>query len=137
LPVSSLVELAFSGRYTETELKKRLVGNGGMVAYLGTNDSKAVEDRIAAGDEEAELIYRAMAYQISKEIGGMAAVLQGNVDAVCLTGGMAHSSLLVQWIESAVRFIAPVRVFPGENEMEALAMGALRVLRGEEDVRTY
>lgn len=137
LPVTSLVELAFSKRYSEAELKKHLVGEGGIVAYLGTNDLKAVEGRISDGDEKAELIYRAMAYQISKEIGGMAAVLEGKVDGICLTGGLAHSTMLVGWIKAHVAFIAPVHIFAGENEMEALAMGALRILRGEEDVRTY
>ena len=137
LPSTSLVNLCFSKQLSEQELKKRLVGRGGLIAYLGTNDCKEVEARIASGDEDAEIVYRAMAYQIAKEIGAMATVLQGNVDGIIITGGLAHSTLLIEWIEKSVSFIAPVSVYAGENELEALALGALRILRGEEDAKTY
>ena len=137
LPVSSLVKLCYSQKYLFDEMKKRLVGSGGLVAHLGTNDSREVEKRIEKGDDKAKLIYEAMAYQIAKEIGAMATVLKGQVDAILLTGGLAHSKILIDWISERTSFIAPVRVYPGENEMAALAMGVLRVLRGEEEVKKY
>ena len=137
LPVSSLVKLCYSGKFSYDEMKRRLVGNGGLVAYLGTNDSVEVEKRIEKGDEKTRLIYEAMAYQIAKEIGAMAMVLKGEVDAILLTGGLARSSLLVDWIEERVSFLAPVHVYAGENEMESMALGALRVLRGEEEAKKY
>jgi len=137
LPVSSLVKLCFSDKYTFDDMKKRIVGNGGLVAHLGTNDSRDVEKRIEQGDDKARLVYEAMAYQIAKEIGAMATVLKGQVDAILLTGGLAHSQMLVDWITDRVSFIAPVRVYPGENEMMSMAMGVLRVLRGEEESKKY
>ncbi len=137
LPVSSLAKLCYSGEKTYPEMKKRLVGNGGMAAYLGTNDSREVEQRIQQGDSQAKLVYQAMAYQIAKEIGAMSTVLNGKVDAILLTGGMAHSLILVGWIKKRVSFIAPIRIYPGEHEMEAMALGVLRVLRGKEKVRHY
>ncbi len=137
LPSNSLVRLCYSGRFTLDEMKKRLVGQGGLVAHLGTQDAREVEKRIGAGDAKAELIYRAMAYQIAKEIAAMAAVLSGKVDAVFLAGGLAHSALLTGWVRERVAFIAPVYVLPGEREMEALARGAMRVLRGEEKAKIY
>lgn len=137
LPVGSLVDLCFSGRYTRAEIMRKIVGSGGMVAYLGTNDVREVRRRIKAGDSYARLIYEAMAYQIAKEIGAGATVLKGQVDAIVLTGGIANDEELVGWIKERVGFIAPVKVYPGESEMKALAQGALRVLRGQEEVRIY
>jgi butyrate kinase len=137
LPVSSLVRLCYSGRFSQEQMKRKVVGQGGMVAHLGTHDAREVENRIASGDQNAEIVYQAMAYQIAKEVGAMAAVLSGEVDSVFLTGGLAHSALLVDWIRGRISFIAPVYVFPGEREMEALASGVLRVLRGEETAKTY
>ncbi len=137
LPIGDLVRMAYSGKYTYEQLYRRLVGGGGLVAHLGTNDAVEVERRIADGDEHARLVYEAMAYQIAKEIGGMATVLNGEVDAVVLTGGLAHSEMLVGWIRARVEWIAPVLVFPGEDEMEAMTLGALRVLRGEEEAKEY
>lgn len=137
LPASSLVALCYSGKFTVAEMKKKIVGLGGLIAYLGTNDARIVERRIAEGDSRAELVYRAMAYQISKEIGAMAAVLSGEIDGVVLTGGLAHSKLLTEWINERVSFFGPVFIFPGEIEMEALALGVLRVLRGEEKSKSY
>jgi butyrate kinase len=104
---------------------------------LGTNSTVEVERRIDAGDRHARLIYEAMAYQIAKEIGAMATVLAGDVDALVLTGGVAHSDVLLAWIRARVGWIAPLLVYPGEDEMLALAQGALRVLRGEEAARDY
>lgn len=137
LPVGKLVEMCYSGRYTREEMMKKVVGGGGLAAYLGTADALEVEKRIERGDKQAKLIYEAMAYQVAKEIGACSAILKGDVDAVIITGGIAHSRMLVGWIEERVRFIAPVRVYPGENEMDALAAGGLRVLAGLEAVKVY
>ena len=137
LPVGSLVDMCFSGRYTKDEIMKKIVGNGGLTAYLGTNDGREVQRRIKSGDEYAKLIYQAMAYQISKEIGAGATVLNGEVAAIILTGGMANDEEFIDWIKERVRFIAPIKVYPGEFEMIALAQGGLRVLQGQEKVRIY
>lgn len=138
LPVGDLVKLCFSGKFTQAEIQKKLVGQGGLVAYLGTNDGLTVQRRVEAGDKEAELVYKAMAYQIAKEVGSCAAVLRGDVDAIVLSGGLAYDQdLLVPWIEERVSFIAPVKVYPGEFEMLALAMGGLRVLNGKEAAQEY
>ncbi|CUU03989.1 butyrate kinase, partial [Candidatus Kryptobacter tengchongensis] len=137
LPLQPFITLCFSGKYTEQEMRKLVMGKGGLVAYLGTNDASEIERRIKEGDAYAREVYEAMAYQIAKEIGAMATVLKGDVDAVVLTGGLANSKMLVDWITERVSFIAPVIVFPGEDEMRALAMGALRVLRGEEKAKEY
>lgn len=137
LPVSSLVRLCYSGKYTYETLSKKIVGQGGLVAHLGTNDAREVEKRIHQGDKKAELIYRAMAYQIAKEIGSMAAVLAGHIDGIIFTGELARSQMLLEWIKERVNFLGPMFVYPGNFEMEALALGALRVLRGEEEVKHY
>jgi butyrate kinase len=137
LPVGDVMRLAYSGRYTYDELFALVTRRGGLLAHLGTNDAREVERRIGAGDEHAELVYRAMAYQIAKEIGLMATVLMGDVQAVVLTGGLAHSTLLVPWIAERVEWIAPVIVLPGHQEMLAMARGALRVLRGQEQAKEY
>jgi butyrate kinase len=137
LPFGDVMRLCFSGKYTYDELFRRLTRQGGLLAHLGTNDAVEVEKRIAQGDEHARLIYEAMAYQIAKEIGLMATVLKGQVDAVVLTGGLVHSSMLVGWIRERVEWIAPLLVYPGQNEMLAMAQGALRVLRGEEQAKEY
>lgn len=137
LPAEGLLKLCFSGKYTMDEIKKKMVGKGGLVAYLKTNDAREVEKMIEEGNKEAELIYRAMAYQIAKEIGNCAAVLCGQVDAIVLTGGIAHSKMLTGWIKERVEFISQVMIYPGEDEMSALAEGGLRVLRGEEKAKEY
>lgn len=132
LPTLDLVELAQSGKYSPRDLQRRLVGQGGLAAYLGTTDARAIEAAIDRGDEKAAFIYEAMAYQVAKDIGAMAAVLNGEVDGIVLTGGLAHSRRLTDWITARVRFIADVFLHPGEDEMAALAQGALRVLLGQE-----
>ncbi len=137
VPCGSLVRLCFSGKYNQGQIKKMLTREGGLVGYLGTNDAREVVKRIQVGDEEAELVYKAMAYQISKEIAAMATVLKGKVDRIILTGGLAYGELLMSWIEERVAFIAPVEIVPGENEMEALAEGAIRVLEGKEKAKLY
>ncbi len=137
LPVEGLIGLCFCGKYTMDEIKKKVVGKGGLVAYLKTNDAREVEKMIQEENTEARLIYQAMAYQIAKEIGGCAAAMAGRVDAVVLTGGVAHSEILTGWVKERVEFIAPVIIYPGEDEMIALAEGGLRVLRGEEEAKHY
>ncbi|WP_371370801.1 butyrate kinase [Sporomusa aerivorans] len=137
VPSHALVKLCFSGNYTEEEIKRKLVGNAGLMAHLGTSDGREVENRIANGDAKAALIYEAMAYQVAKEIGAMATVVQGNLDAIVLTGGLAHSKMLVKLITDRVQFIKQVLVYPGEDELKALVEGALRVLRGEELPKEY
>lgn len=137
LPVGGLVKMCYSGEYTHGDIKKKLKGNGGLVAYLDTNDGREVVARIQAGDKKAELVYRAMAYQVAKEIGACAAVLSGKVDAVVLTGGLAYDKMLVKWIRDKIDYLGTVFVYPGEDEMIALAQGALRVLRKEEEARDY
>jgi butyrate kinase len=116
---------------------KKLVGGGGLVAHLGTNDLREVVRRVEEGDERAALIFEAMAYQVAREIGSRAAALKGRVDAVVLTGGLAYSTRFTDLISARVSFIGPIRVYPGEDESSALAEGALRVLDGEEEPRRY
>ncbi|BAD40811.1 butyrate kinase [Symbiobacterium thermophilum] len=137
VPSLGLVHLAFSWQHTLREVGRMLVGRGGLVAHVGTNDARRVEERIAAGDEAARVAYRAMAYQVAKEVGRAAVALGGQVDRIVLTGGLAHSEMLTGWIAEQVEWIAPVAVYPGEDEMAALAAGALRVLRGEEPAQVY
>ena len=131
LPVGQLADLCFRGIYNRDEVRKMNTGKGGYVAYLGTNDAYEVEQRIAAGDKKAELIEDAMAYQVSKEIGAMATVLKGNVEAILLTGGIAYGKPFVAKISERVGFLAPIKVYPGEDEMRALAMNGLMLLNNE------
>lgn len=137
LPVGALIKLCYSGKYTQAEIKKMIVGKAGLVGYLGTNDARDVIKMIENGDKKAELIFDAMTYQIAKEIGASATVLKGKVDAIILTGGIAYSNLLCEKIAKRVQFIAPVKVYPGEDEMLALAEGTQRVLNGEEQAKIY
>ncbi|MBR0576960.1 butyrate kinase [Proteiniclasticum sp. BAD-10] len=137
LPVRPLVELCFSGKYTKGEILKMITGKGGFVSYLGTNDARVVEERMNRGDAEAKLIYEAMAYQIAKEIGGAATVLKGKIDAILITGGIAYSPVMVGLLKERVAFLAPVVIYPGEDELLALAEAASRVLHGEEEARVY
>jgi butyrate kinase len=143
LPVGDVVRMCYAAppyehvRLSYDEMFKKLAGQGGLVAHLGTNDAVEVERRIAAGDEHARLVYEAMAYQIAKEIGLMATVLKGQMEAIVLTGGLARSEMLVDWIRERVAWIAPLLVYPGEDEMLSMAQGALRVLSGEELAQEY
>lgn len=137
LPVGQLAKLCFSGKYTLAEVKKMITGQGGFVAYLGTNDAYEVEKRAAAGDEKAELIESAMAYQVSKEIGAMSTVLKGKIDAILLTGGIAYGKPFVAKIKERIEFLAPVFVYPGEDEMRALAMNGHLILSGEIKASQY
>ncbi|MGA8090008.1 MAG: butyrate kinase [Terracidiphilus sp.] len=135
LPVRELIKLCFSGKFFETQLDRKVFGEGGLFAYLGTRDLKEVEHRIDAGDARAAGVYEAMIYQIAKETGAMAAVLEGRVDALLVTGGMAHSERLVSRLRAYIEWIAPITVYPGEDELQALAEGVFRVLNGEEPAK--
>lgn len=137
LTARQLVRACFSGKFTEDELNKMISGKGGLSAYLGTNSAKEVSERAEAGDEKAKLIYSAMAYQVAKAIGEYAVVLDGDVDAILITGGIAYDKKFVRMIEKKVKFIADVIIYPGEDELLALAQGGLRVLNGEEPAREY
>jgi butyrate kinase len=137
LPSRQLVDLCFSGRYTYEELKVMITGKGGMVAYLGTNSFIDVCKLAENGDKKAILIRDAASYQIGKEIGAMAAVLDGKVDAIILTGGMAHQETNINNIKSMVTFIAEVVVYPGEDELKALAFNGLMALDGKIEIKNY
>lgn len=137
LPVGDLVKMCYSGKFTQAEMRKKILGKSGLVGYLGTNNARDVVEMIESGDKNADLIFDAMAYQIAKEIGAMATVLKGEIDAIVLTGGLAYSELLCERITKRIGFIAKVMVYAGEDEMQALAEGALRVLKLEEKAKIY
>ena len=137
LPVGALFRACYGDEMTKDQVSKRIKGQGGVVAYLGTNDIREVEARINDGDEKAKLVYESMIYQICKEIGAYATVLKGDIDAIILTGGIAHSAKVRDMIKERVGFLGEVLSYPGEDEMSALAEGGLRVLKGEEDALIY
>lgn len=137
LPAADLIHLCYSGKYTEDALLKRIAGKAGLAAHLGTNDVKEVMHRIEQGDAHAKLLVDAMIYQTAKCIAAQSAVLYGQINAILLTGGMAHSDYIVSHLRERISFLAPVYVYPGEDEMSALAQNALDVLRGERVVKAY
>lgn len=137
LPVGDLVRMCFSGDYTESEIKKKLQGKGGLMSYLGTFDARDVIKMIEKDDKYAKLIFDAMAYQIGKEIGQCGPVLKGDLEAIIITGGLAYSEYFIEAIKQMVEFIAPLIVYPGEDEMEALNLGVKRVLDGVEKYKIY
>lgn len=137
LPNGQLAKMCFSGEYTIDDIKKMIKGEGGLVAHLGTNDAYEVECRAKDGDEKAKLVQDAMSYQVAKEIGAMSAVLKGKVDGILITGGIAHGKIVVDYIKDMVEHIAEVKVYPGEDEMKALAMNGLMVLKGEVETKEY
>lgn len=137
LPRMEFAEWCFSGKVTLQQVRKKLVGNGGLVAHLNTNTAKEVEKMIQQGNKEAQRVYDAMIYQITCEIGSRAVALKGKVDAIVLTGGLARSSYVVSRLREWVGFLAEILVYAGEEEMKALALGAPRVLKGEEEAKTY
>ena len=137
IPSWSLIELTLSGKYSQETLKKMITGKGGVVAHLNVNDMRRVEEMIKAGDQKARLIYHAMAYGVAKEIGSLAAVLEGKIDAIVLTGGIAFDKDFINQIRKRVRFLGRVIVLPGEDEMTALARGAQRILNNEEQAKTW
>lgn len=137
LPAGQLIDLCFSGRFTKEELKKRISGRAGLTAHLGTTDIPAIVDAIESGDKHSELVLNAMIYQVAKGIGAAAIPLYGKVDAILLTGGIAHSEYVISRLTNYISFLAPVYVYPGEDELEALALNALGALRGELSVMNY
>lgn len=137
VPPGALVRMCFSGKYTEQEVYKKIVGNGGTNAYLGTNDMRDVIAGANEGKKEYQLIFDAFIYQMAKAIGAAATVLKGKVDQVVVTGGIAYSDLVVNAIKERAGFVGEFTVYPGEDELLALAQGALRVLNGEEEVMKY
>jgi butyrate kinase len=137
LPVIDIVKYCFSGKHTEKEIEKMLVGHGGLAAYLGTNNAFEVEQRVKNGDKEAIFIYEAMAYQVAKTVGEMATVLKGKIDGILITGGIAYDKWFVQRLRERIDWIGPIFLYPGENEMEALAMNGLNVFRHEVEVKEY
>jgi butyrate kinase len=137
LPTGDLVRFCFSGQYSEKEVIKMVVGNGGIVAHLGTNSAYEAEQNALNGDEKAKFILEALAYQVAKCIGSMVPVLKGDVDAILLTGGVAHSKWITNLIIERVYKFAPVYIYPGEDEMRALALNGLMVLKGEVEVKEY
>lgn len=137
VPIGQLVDLCFSGDFSHDEIKNKIKGEGGLYAYLGTSDALEVEDRIRKGDKYAELIYMALAYQVAKEIGGLSTVLKGEVDGILLTGGLAYGPDLTNDISERVKHLGVVKSYPGEGEMEAMAMNAFMVFTGEIDLKDY
>jgi butyrate kinase len=137
LPVGQLISMCFSKEYSEEEIRKMVVGQGGLVAYLGTSAADIIEDRIRQGDKYARLVYEAMAYQVAKEIGAASVVLKGQVDAILITGGIAFNELFIQLLTYRIAWISQIRVFPGEDEMRSLALNVLMVLNGELEPKIY
>ncbi len=137
LPAGCLARICFDDKYTHDDVKRMITGQGGLMAYFNTNDAYEIEIRAGDGDPKAILIQNAMAYQIGKEIGAMSAVLKGRVHAIILTGGMAHNPTIVSYIKDMVSYIAPVIIYPGEDEMKALAMNALMVMTGKINPKVY
>ena len=137
LPAGAVAQLCFSGQYTERDLKRKVAGKGGLMAYLGTSDVREVRKMIENGDEKAALAYRAMAWQVAKEVGAQAVSMGEKVDVILFTGGIAYDSEFVRLVQERVQWIAPCLVYAGEDEMLALAQGALRVLGGEEGAKNY
>lgn len=137
LPAGALTKLCFSGKFQLAQVRKMITGAGGFVAYLGTNNAREVEEMAIAGDRHAESVYKAMAYQVAKEIGAMAVVLEGNIDAIIITGGIAYSKILIDWISEKISFLAQIKVYPGEDEMQALTEGVYYAKTGELEVKDY
>lgn len=137
LPVGQLIELCFSGKYSKDQVQRMVLGEGGYVAYLGTNNALDVQKAAEAGHEKSIFIQDALGYQVAKQIGEMVVVLDGHVDGILLTGGLAHNRYLTAYIQAKAGFLAPIYIYPGEDELEALALNALRVARGEVSPREY
>lgn len=137
LPVGQLIEMCYSGKYSKEEMLLKIYKKGGMKAYLGTSDAVEIEKQVMAGDEKAKLIFDGIAYQVAKEIGALSTVMEGEVEGILITGGLAHCQYIVDEIIRRVKHLADVTVYPGENEINALAMNGYMVLRGEIEVKEY
>lgn len=137
VPAGDLIKLCFSGKYTEKEVYSMLVGKGGLNAYCNTNDMRDVLKLMEEGDKKAELVFDAFIYQVAKDIGTMATVLEGKVDKIILTGGISYSPVVVEAIKKRAGWIAEFQIYPGEDELLALTQGAIRVLSGEEVAKVY
>ena len=137
VPSGALIKMCFSGKYTEKEVYSKIVGKGGFNAYLGTNDMRQVNKMAAEGNAEAEEIKQAFMFQVAKDIGSMACVLNGKVDQIIVTGGIAYNADVVATLKERAEWIAPFTVYPGEDELLALAQGAIRVMNGEEAAKEY
>ena len=137
LPALPLIDLCFSGKYTQEQIIKYVTSQSGIMAHLGTNDVPTVLNRIEQGDKKAKLVLDAMIYQIARSVGGLATVLYGKVDTILFTGGVANSTYITDGLKERVSFIAPVYIYPGEDELTALAMNALSAMRGELEIKVY
>ena len=137
LPTAALVKLCYSGQYTEAEMLRKINGHSGLTAHLGTNDVREVERRIAEGDQKAKLVLDAMIYSIARWLASLAPSTNGHVDAVILTGAIAHSQYVTEGLRQRLSYLAPIFVYPGEDELTALAMNVLRAMRGEQEIKVY
>lgn len=137
VPAGDIIRMCFSGKYTERQMREKVGKTGGLLGHLDTDDARIIEQRIAGGDRYAKLIFDAMAYQLAKAIGSYAVVLEGRVDGIVLTGGVSNDPHFVEEVSRRVDWIAPIRVYGGDFEMEALAAGAVRALAGQEETREY
>ena len=137
LPAADLIHLCFSGKYTEEQLLEKVSGQAGLIAHLGTNDLREITNWIKAGDKHAELVVSAMIWHIAKNIAAEGAVLCGNIDAILLTGGMAKSDYIIERLKKRLSYLAPIHVYPGQDEMQALTENALTVLRGKREAKEY
>ncbi len=137
VPTGDLVKMCFSGEYTQQEVMKKILGNGGFNAYIGSNDARDLEKMVNEGDEHAKLVQDAFYQQVAKDIGAMATVLRGEVDQIILTGGISYSKHTCEELEKRAGFIAPFTIYPGEDELLALAQSAIRVMNGEEEPKQY
>ena len=137
IPLFYIIDMCYSGLYSKKEMSARIRGQGGLKAYFGTADCRVIEEKIADGDEHAKLMYEAMAYQVAKGIGELAPVLRGKIDCTILTGGLAWSTMFLDMLRERIGFLAPVEIVAGEDEMEALSLGVLRILRGDEPASEY
>ena len=137
LPIGQVVSMCFSGQYPKEKIKKMIKGEGGLVAYMGTNSAYEVEKMAAEGDEKAKFYFEAMAYQVAKEIGAMCPVLKGNVDGILITGGIAYSKWFVNMVIERIYRIGPVHIYPGEDEMNSLVMNGLMAMKGEVEIKEY
>ncbi len=137
VPMGTFAKLCFSEKYDHIKIRKMIIGRGGIVSYLGTNSTVEVEDRIAVGDKYAREVYEAMAYQISKEIGAYATVLKGKIDAILITGGVAYSEMLIDLLRERISFIADIKVYPGEDEINALVESVYFAHKGEQEIKEY